>query len=103
MLDRNEMLEDLNRLELALADTYAIVGRVKDALDDALTENTQLILENDKLRTRLAEIERDESKSTGTTTMLKVYNDGFHVCHAYYGKKLGDGESCLLCQEVLYR
>lgn len=101
MADKNDILGDLDHLETSLEDTYAIVGKIKEALSEALMENTQLILENDKLRTRLVELEYGENKST--PAMMEIFNDGFHVCHSYYGKKLNTGENCLLCQEVLYR
>lgn len=103
MTEKNNMLEELGRLETALADTYAMVAKVKDTLAATVTENTQLMLENDKLRARLNELESESTETQATSNMLELYNDGFHVCHAYYGKPLLEGESCLLCQEVLYR
>ncbi|MDR0300548.1 MAG: initiation control protein YabA [Streptococcaceae bacterium] len=101
MVDKSEVLATLNRLEIDLADTYAIVGTMKDFLNDTLTENTQLRLENDRLRARLDELENPSKVVDRLVSLQKIYDEGFHVCRTYYGKVLEDGENCLLCQEVL--
>ncbi|MDR2976301.1 MAG: initiation control protein YabA [Streptococcaceae bacterium] len=105
MTDRNELLSDLTQFENALADTYAAIGKVKQSLTETMSENACLRLENDRLRERLAELEKNEPvKSPAVaSSLMKVYDEGFHVCHEYYGKVLEDGETCLLCQEVLFR
>ncbi|MDR0199974.1 MAG: DNA replication initiation control protein YabA [Streptococcaceae bacterium] len=106
MANPKETLEELKALEAALADTYALTTAIKEALNDAITENTQLNLENEKLRARLADLDAMGATShagSDPTKMLKVYNDGFHVCHEFYGKKLEPDENCLLCQRVLYK
>ncbi|GAB2025255.1 DNA replication initiation control protein YabA [Lactovum odontotermitis] len=105
MADQNELLADLTQFENALADTYAAIGKVKQSLTDSMSENACLRLENEKLRERLAELEKTDSGKSpaAASTLMKVYEEGFHVCHEYYGKVLEDGETCLLCQEVLFR
>jgi regulator of replication initiation timing len=105
MAEQNELLSDLTQFEIALADTYAAIGKVKQSLTASMSENACLRMENDKLRERLAELEPSGNgkSSTASSSLMKVYDEGFHVCHEYYGKVLEDGETCLLCQEVLFR
>ncbi|MFV0555739.1 MAG: initiation control protein YabA [Lactovum sp.] len=108
MLDKDELMANLNRLEIDLADTYAIIGKIKDAFADTIAENAQLRLENDRLHFRLEEMDKkddkdEKDKNKLSTSLLKIYDEGFHVCHTYYGKVLEEQENCLLCQEVLFR
>jgi regulator of replication initiation timing len=106
MVEKEEALEELLHLEVALADTYAVVGKVREALASALSEKRQLYLENERLRARVIELDEllsGKSEEKPAQSLLEAYNEGFHICHAYYGRKLDDGENCLLCQEVLYR
>lgn len=98
---KEEILGSLNRLEVDLADTYAIIGTMKDFLNDTLTENTQLRLENERLRDRIEELESSTKVKKSVDSLQKIYDEGFHVCRTYYGKVLENGENCLLCQEVL--
>ncbi len=99
--NREEILESLNRLEIDLADTYAIIGTMKDFLNDTLTENTQFRLENERLRDRIEELESSTNARKSVDSLQKIYDEGFHICRTYYGKVLENGENCLLCQEVL--
>ncbi|MDR0298369.1 MAG: DNA replication initiation control protein YabA [Streptococcaceae bacterium] len=103
MADNETILDELDRLDSVLADTYALSGNIKEALTQALEKNEQLAAENDRLRVRLNELEDKEPALNQTSSMQKLYDDGIHVCHQYYGKRLEPGENCLLCQEVLYR
>ena len=103
MLDKKELMLDLSRLETDLADTYAVIGTIKDILADSMTENNQLRMENERLRNRLEELELGKNSEKVNSNLLKIYEEGFHVCHTYYGKALEDGENCILCQEVLFR
>ena len=103
MEDKEEILADLGRLETTLADTYALVGTIRDSLSQAISDNIKLDQENEKLRARLVELEQAESPKNANNSLMELYDEGYHVCHQYYGKVLENGENCLLCQEVLYR
>ena len=102
--DKDEILSELTRLEGELANTYALFAKVRDSYTEALSENAQLIMENDKLRARLEELSSSKAvdKETTVENLRKIYADGFHVCHPFYGKKLHDGESCSFCDAVIY-
>lgn len=91
-----KILLGLNDLEL-----------VKKQVQDLLEENSVLRIENSKLRERLSQLEQTTvGKSTHSSKefLEEVYNDGFHVCHTYYGQRLDeDYPSCMNCLEVIYR
>lgn len=103
MSDKDELMANLSRLETDLADTYAVIGSIKDVLADTMAENSQLRMENDRLRLRLDELEHGKEQGAHSSNLFEIYEEGFHVCHTYYGKVLESGENCILCQEVLFR
>ena len=57
--------------------------------------------ENEWLRQQAAPAVQNNSQSEndGLHTLQKLYDDGIHVCPAYFGKTHDGG--CLLCMEVL--
>ena len=31
-----------------------------------------------------------------------IYNQGFHICNLYYGKRRENDENCMFCTEILF-
>ncbi|KLD60150.1 hypothetical protein WP50_12640 [Lactiplantibacillus plantarum] len=73
-------------------------------------KNAELVIENEHLREHMVEIENELPKKAASTTTLsksrqnleKLYDEGFHVCNQFYGKRRDDDESCVFCLEVIY-
>ena len=65
MIDKNEIYVQLGLLEESLAYTLGQISTVRDALDESLKENATIRMENEKLRERLAHIEKKEEKVNG--------------------------------------
>lgn len=109
MIDKNEIYVQLGLLEESLAYTLGQISTVRDALDESLKENATIRMENEKLRERLAYIEKKEEKASSKSkdepnpNLIQIFNEGFHVCHLHYAERLQDGENCLDCLELLYR
>lgn len=56
--------------------------------------------ENEWLRQQAAPvITQSQNNTDGLNTLQKLYDEGIHVCPAYFGKPHDGG--CLLCMEVL--
>ena len=86
--------------------TLAEIDAMKKQVQSLLEENTALRLENDKLRTRLAQLEENASAKTskqGKRYIESIYHDGFHICNDYYGQRRENDEECMFCMEVLDR
>lgn len=62
---------------------------------------TKLEEENDRLRQQLTPEELSTAKGLGggQKALARLYEDGYHVCPANYGREHNGG--CLFCQEVL--
>ncbi|MDG3141631.1 DNA replication initiation control protein YabA [Streptococcus suis] len=89
-------------LMLTLAETEAIKKQVQDLVE----ENTQLRLENNKLRERLSQVSQtdsDKNQHQVQQHLDTIYEDGFHICTNFYGQRRGNDESCMFCLELLYR
>ncbi len=104
MADRKEVFEQLNHLENALNSTLAQVSSIRTELENSLTENATLRMELEKLRERLAEIDHKTiDKTQPNANLIKIYDEGFHVCTNFYGQHREEDEPCAFCTELLYR
>lgn len=104
-MDKKEIFDALDDFSQNILATLAEVAAIKKELQDVIEENTALRLENAKLRERLEKEVAANPKSSkfGIDNLVKVYNDGFHVCNAYYGQRDTSNSVCLECDELLNR
>lgn len=68
--------------------------------------NAELSIENDHLRTILKKLQQQqhsEDHLSGSRENLKqLYQQGFHVCSEYFGKRLEPNESCTFCLDTIF-
>ena len=68
-------------------------------------ENVELSIENKHLRKMIKEKQphHSENQLSGSRQNLKeLYQQGFHVCSEYYGKRLEPNESCTFCLDAIF-
>lgn len=105
-MDKRELFDALDNFSQELMVTLAEVEAIKKNLKDLVEENTQLRLENQKLRERLgevAEVAPVHKARQGRDNLEKIYLDGFHVCVAFYGQRRENDSECMFCDELLFR
>ena len=108
-MKKREIFDALDGFSQDLFQTIAEVDAIKTHLKTVIEENTNLRLENEKLRQRLAQIQAQEEvdtqavKTKGRDGLEEIYLDGFHICNAFYGQRLDKEGTCMLCDELLYR
>ena len=109
-MKKKEIFDALDDFSQNLFQTIAEVDQIKTHLKKVIEENTNLRLENEKLRQRLGEMIAQEEKQSkvgkntkGRDGLEAIYDDGFHVCNAFYGQRLDAEGTCMLCDELLYR
>lgn len=104
-MDKKEIFDALEDFSQNLLTTLAEVDAIKKHLQGVIDENTTLRLENSKLRERLEKEDKIGHKSSnfGKENLQHIYEDGFHVCNAYYGQRDTSNSVCLECDELLNR
>ncbi|MFC3931342.1 DNA replication initiation control protein YabA [Streptococcus dentapri] len=105
-MDKNELFDVFEDVSNNLMENFAQVELVKKKMQEIIEENTQLRIENTKLRERLFDVDKKEApkaSSQGLENLESIYEDGFHVCNNDYGKRRDDNEDCLFCMELLNR
>lgn len=104
-MEKKEIFDALDDFSQNLLMTLAEVDALKKHLQGVIDENTQLRLENSKLRERLTKEEKIDHKSSnvGKENLENIYEDGFHICTFFYGQRKDDDQPCMFCQELLNR
>ncbi|MGQ9411739.1 DNA replication initiation control protein YabA [Streptococcus pluranimalium] len=86
--------------------TLAEIEAIKKQVQDLVEENTQLRLENNKLRERLTQVSEqhaEKNQHQAKQHLDTIYEDGFHICTYCYGQRRENDEQCAFCLELLYR
>ncbi len=83
-----------------LADMQQTLVQLTEKFQQLQTHIANLEAENEWLRQQAAPaVNNTQSDADGLNSLQKLYDDGIHVCPAYFGKTHDSG--CLLCMEVL--
>lgn len=114
-LDRKAIFDSVSHMELQIGELYQRLGEVKVQLAEILEENNSLTLENEHLRRRLAELDKNEEQKAsgaanvqargvdigeGYDNLARLYQEGFHICSVHFGSPRKD-EDCLFCLSFL--
>lgn len=104
-MDKKEIFDALDGFSQNLLVTLAEVEAIKQHLRGVIEENTDLRLENSKLRERLEKDDHEQSRTAnfGKENLENIYEDGFHICTFSYGQRRDNDEPCLFCEELLNR
>ncbi|EOT41863.1 DNA replication initiation control protein YabA [Enterococcus columbae] len=113
-LDKRDLYDSIDKFEEDLSAMLNKLQKMKESLQEVVEKNTQLELENQKLRDHLRELNRVAQEATPTEkikqdlsisrkNLEKIYEEGFHVCYDLYGSRRANDEPCAFCLEVIYR
>lgn len=83
-----------------LANMQRTLSQLTEEFQQLQSYIANLEAENEWLRKQAAPaVTQSQNDTDGLHTLQKLYDDGIHVCPAYFGKTHDGG--CLLCMEVL--
>ena len=86
-------------------------SELREGVTQVLEKNSELKIENQRLRSLLEQKHRTaEKKSHGNgqqltksrQNLMKLYNEGFHICKQFFGKHRDKHENCLFCNQILF-
>ena len=86
-------------------DLVSKMEQLQDQITAILEENVELSIENDHLRqvVKKQQPKHNDNHLSGSRQNLKeLYQQGFHVCSDYYGKRLAPNESCTFCLDAIF-
>ncbi len=106
-MDSQNLYDELKAIDGQLKTTVERFSHLHDALIELMEKNAELEIENQHLRDRVNQLtEKAEPSSPELSksrkNLEKLYNEGFHVCSSYYGKRRENGEDCIFCTEIIY-
>ncbi len=107
-MDSGDLYDELKAVDASLADSAKRFSAVHKSLIKMMEENMELKIENQHLHERIDELsssKKSRSKSDlseSRKNLENLYNEGFHVCNAYFGKRRKNGEVCIFCTDIIY-
>ncbi|NLL32502.1 MAG: DNA replication initiation control protein YabA [Enterococcus cecorum] len=111
-LDKRDLYDGLDEFEYDLSQMLTKLQKMKQSIQELVEKNTELELENQKLREHLRETNQTnpnsskkmkQALSTSRKNLENIYEEGFHVCYDLYGSRRANDEPCAFCLEVIYR
>ena len=97
-MDKRDLYDSFGEMEQQMQQMLDKMAKLRADMTTVLEKNAELVIENELPK-----------KAASTTTLSKsrqnlekLYDEGFHVCNQFYGKRRDDDESCVFCLEVIY-
>lgn len=112
-MPNRQLYDRLKQLEVSATIQLQEISYMKQEVEQLIEENHNLTMENKHLQERLAILTEKTVKKEESTThahelsqsllnLEKIYEQGFHVCNLYYGKRRDNDEDCMFCTSILY-
>lgn len=113
----NRQLSDhVEILRKQLTEQLSLLEAIHNELQMVIEENHNLTMENLHLKERLdvlaqtvlsqeaseLSMTKHSKRSQSLINLENIYDQGFHVCNLYYGKRRDNDENCMFCTEILF-
>ncbi|KRM60447.1 hypothetical protein FC26_GL000535 [Paucilactobacillus vaccinostercus DSM 20634] len=104
-LDKSQIYDHFERVTRQTKDLLDRMEQLQLQITEVLEENAELSIENEHLHEIITESHQESESnelSTSRQNLQKLYEQGFHVCNEYYGKRLDHHESCTFCLDAIF-
>lgn len=104
-LDKSRIYDRFEKITQQTKDLLEKMEQLQLQMTEVLEENAELTIENEHLHKLIADSQKDADEnelSTPRQNLQKLYEQGFHVCNEYYGKRLDHHESCTFCLDAIF-
>lgn len=96
----------LKQLHDAMTKMTKTVAGLENEMLETLKENTELKVENQLLREKMAKLTAKKGEPTaktqsGLASLRQIYNSGYHICNMYYGSHRDPNSDCMFCLDIL--
>lgn len=102
----NSIYERFAQVTKQTRDLVENVEQLQGQITKLMETNAELSIENEHLRTMLKKMHQqkhdDDHLSGSRENLKKLYQQGFHVCSEYFGKRLEANESCTFCLDTIF-
>lgn len=114
-MTNRQLYDRVEQLKMQVAQQLASLEEISKELSQVIEENHNLTMENLHLKERLDTIDEQthtvsqtlqvptsEKRSQSLINLENIYDQGFHICNLYYGKRRDNDENCMFCTEILF-
>ena len=110
-MTNRQLYDRVEQLKIQVHQQLELLEEISQELQVVIEENHNLTMENRHLKDRLDELEpnthtkkvaKKKKRSQSIINLENIYDQGFHICNLYYGKRRENDESCMFCTEILY-
>ncbi|KRM11011.1 DNA replication initiation control protein YabA [Paucilactobacillus suebicus] len=104
-LEKSKIYDRFERVTEQTKDLLEKMEQLQLQITEVLEENAELTIENEHLHKLIAENQQENESaelSSSRQNLQKLYEQGFHVCNEYYGKRLDHHESCTFCLDAIF-
>lgn len=103
--DLNNIYDRFSQVMKQTKELVESMEQLQAQVTTVMEQNAELSIENDHLRTLLKKSQSNQTEDhlSGSRENLKqLYQQGFHVCSEYFGKRLDKHESCTFCIDAIF-
>lgn len=114
-MTNRQLYDRVEQLKMQVAQQLASLEEISKELSQVIEENHNLTMENLHLKERLdtmdeqssevlqaPQVSANEKRSQSLINLENIYDQGFHICNLYYGKRRDNDENCMFCTEILF-